>query len=399
MAAVSPVLAIPEITDLTDMNNAEKRTLSNVFGDWLGEDGRFSASIFDGTDSAAKLNEKALQVVKEYAGITGWERADVLTFMNVSAKNISTEMWAAGVSVSLMEVPSTGYEKFIVFHVTSDGKLEVIPNRIQAGRIVGTFHSLSPVIVIGLKGSFGSSVSIPDIQAAATDSSGKAVALKVVAGDGLAGANAEETKTYHSFFRTWELQNGQKDLADLSEQLRDGKITEKTYQEKRSEILTRCFKEAFSRYSVVPFNTVRWIGEANISLADGTAMPKDGLDLTIYDSRIKKGASIILLHIKEDGTVEEIRNLKVEDGAVTGHVTSLSPFLYAGVDYQAVLGNQAGSQQPGSGSQTGTQGSGNTAQAANSPKTGEQGTAAPFCLVGMIVVCGGVYLGRRRFRA
>ncbi len=158
MAAVSPYIVAPEIVELEkgNMNNAEYDTLFKVFGNWLAADGRYwMSSVWDGTDKAVQQNNAALNIVKTYAGITGWERADVIAFMNVGAKNVTAEMWKAGVQVSLMDVPAVGYEKYVVLHVKSDGALEVIPNKVEGGRIIGTFHSLSPVIVIGLKGNFG----------------------------------------------------------------------------------------------------------------------------------------------------------------------------------------------------------------------------------------------------
>lgn len=154
--AASPYIVYPEIKDLEkgDLNNAEYKTLFTVFGDWLAANGRFTTSVWDGTDWAVQKNNAALNIVKTYAGISGWERADVIAFMNLSATNVTSEMWKAGVPISLMDVPATGYTQYVVLHVKSDGALEVIPNKVEGGRIVGTFHSLSPVIIIGLKGNF-----------------------------------------------------------------------------------------------------------------------------------------------------------------------------------------------------------------------------------------------------
>lgn len=397
-AAVSPYIVAPEVADLSqgNMNNAEYSTLMKVFGEWHTANGYFNTSVLDGTDWAAQRNDAALNIVKTYAGISGWERADVIAFMNVSAKNITSEMWKAGIKISLMDLPSTGYEKFVVFHITSEGMIEVIPSSVENGRIIGTFHSLSPVVVIGLKGTFSSSTSV---DATATDSTGAAVKLEVVAGDALAGANAAEAKGYNGLFQTWQDEEGQKALADLGEQLKAGKITEKAYREKQSEILTKCLKETVSRHSQVKFDTIQWYGEANISLTEGGAMPKGGLDITIRDPQIKRGSRMILLHIKDDGTVEEIRNLKVTDGAITGHFTSLSPVVYFEVTSQAGSGNQAGIQQPASGTQTGTQGSGSTAQNTGSPKTGEHDMTALAALAALMAAGGVAYLGRRRFHA
>ena len=108
---------------------------------------------------------------------------------------------------------------------------------------------------------------------------------------------------------------------------------------------------------------------------------------------------MILLHIKEDGTVEEIRNLKVTDGAITGHFNSLSPVVYFEVTSRTTsAGNQTGVQQPASGGQTGAQGSGSTNNAA-SPKTGEHDMTALAVLVALMAAGGVAYLGRRRCHA
>lgn len=394
MAAGSPYIVYPVIEELAGggLNRAESKTMNALFEPWLGDDGRFTASVWDGSERAVQLNDAAVNMVKLYSGITGYGRADIIAFMNITAMNVSQEMWNAGVPISLMDVPDAGYTQYVVFHVRSDGALEVIPNRIESGRIVGTFHSLSPVIVVGLG-------QLPTTTTA-VDSNGAAVEL-VVDANPLAGANSHETQAYGELFRTWQ-EGGRNDLDGLSQQLAAGSITEAQYRERRSEVLTRCFKENVSRHSQVEFDTIEWYGEANISLTNGGAIPDGGwLDVTIYDQQIKRGSTMILLHIKDDGTVEEIRDLRVAEGSITGRFRSLSPVVYFEVAVKEGSVNQGGAR-PGTGNQTGAsgaQGSGSTAQAASSPKTGEQGTAAPFCLAGMTAACGAVYLGRRRLRS
>lgn len=74
------------------MNNAEYRTMERLFGAWLSESGRFGASVGDGSALAAERNEAALKIVGTYAGISGYKTADVIAFMNVSAKNVTAEM-------------------------------------------------------------------------------------------------------------------------------------------------------------------------------------------------------------------------------------------------------------------------------------------------------------------
>ncbi len=148
--------------------------------------------------------------------------------------------------------------------------------------------------------------------------------------------------------------------------------------------------------------TVDWYGAANISLPD--KMPEGGLDITIKDSKIKAGDRMILLHVKEDGSVEEI-SVQVKDGAITGHFTSLSPVVYYAVASADVNDDQTDTNKPGTDTNKpstekpatgGAQSAGSGEQTANSPKTGEQSTAAPLYLAGMIAACGAIYLCRRK---
>jgi len=59
----------------------------------------------------------------------------------------------------------------------------------------------------------------------------------------------------------------------------------------------------------------------------GTAIPEGGVEITIYDSSIKSGMSITLLHLKDDGTWESL-NAKAYNGFLVARFTSLSPVYY-----------------------------------------------------------------------
>lgn len=72
------------------------------------------------------------------------------------------------------------------------------------------------------------------------------------------------------------------------------------------------------------------LGSLDISLPDGVALPDGGADITFVAKGIKKGENVMVLHLKSDGTWEEIEVKAVEEGQITGHFNSLSPVFYLG---------------------------------------------------------------------
>lgn len=200
-------------------------------------------------------------------------------------------------------------------------------------------------------------------------------------------ANQAQEEAIDAFFKPW---NNSPELEGL------GVLDGDEYVQKYSELLTKYMNESLKKYFNITCEKIIWEGELDISLPEGVQMPAGGIDVTIKDSMISAGNQVILVHFKDDGSIEQIKNIKVEEGAVTGHFDSLSPVVYfvaegvKSTEQQAPLKTTVQQHQE---VQAGT-----TAQTANSPKTGEQGTAAPFCLAGLAVVCGAVYFGRKRFR-
>lgn len=69
----------------------------------------------------------------------------------------------------------------------------------------------------------------------------------------------------------------------------------------------------------------------DVSLPAGTTIPTEGIAITLTDSNVKAGMNIVMLHLKEDGTWENIA-VKVEDGKITGTFYSLSPVYYFEVE-------------------------------------------------------------------
>lgn len=138
------------------------------------------------------------------------------------------------------------------------------------------------------------------------------------------------------------------------------------------ELFAKYLNESLKEFGV-SCEKVNWSGEANIFLPAGIEMPAGGIDVTIEDSSISAKDQIIMLHIRSDGIIERIPNLKVADGSVTGHFNSLSPVLYFSVEGLKTT------DQPAS-------------APAGSPKTGEYDiTAVIFAgaaLVGILGVVG-----------
>ncbi len=79
--------------------------------------------------------------------------------------------------------------------------------------------------------------------------------------------------------------------------------------------------------------TVEKIGYANlidVALPAGQSMPSDGIKITINDVNVKATDNIVMLHMKADGTWENIAAV-AGDGYVTGTFTSLSPVFYTAI--------------------------------------------------------------------
>lgn len=65
----------------------------------------------------------------------------------------------------------------------------------------------------------------------------------------------------------------------------------------------------------------------DVHLVD-SVFPAEGLDVRFQATGIKKGDSVLVLHLKSDGTWEEVSATATADEEITAHFTSLSPVLY-----------------------------------------------------------------------
>jgi len=65
----------------------------------------------------------------------------------------------------------------------------------------------------------------------------------------------------------------------------------------------------------------------DLTLPVGQTIPAGGISLTISDSNITAGMNIVMLHLKTDGTWENIP-VTVGNGTIIGTFTSLSPVYY-----------------------------------------------------------------------
>ena len=96
-------------------------------------------------------------------------------------------------------------------------------------------------------------------------------------------------------------------------------------------------------------------------------------DVTINVEAVKAGKTYVVVHWKDDGTVEVIDPKAVAEGKITFHVNSCSPFAIVEVTSTAVA------QTP-----------------ATSPKTSEAGAMAAVAVM-LISAAGIVVLNRRKF--
>lgn len=74
-------------------------------------------------------------------------------------------------------------------------------------------------------------------------------------------------------------------------------------------------------------STIGYSKLVDVALPVGQTVPAGGIQITITDSNIKAGMNIVMLHLKGDGTWENIP-VSVANGAIVGTFTSLSPVYY-----------------------------------------------------------------------
>ncbi len=131
--------------------------------------------------------------------------------------------------------------------------------------------------------------------------------------------------------------------------------------------------------------SVKWGKIIDIGLPAGQTIPAEGIQITLSDSDIKAGMNIVLLHMKDDGTWENIP-VTVADGKITGTFTSLSPVYYFEVKEAA---NTATNNN--------TTATTTTTTTESSPKTEEVNMNLYITLLAIVAVCGVVY-GTRKMK-
>lgn len=118
-------------------------------------------------------------------------------------------------------------------------------------------------------------------------------------------------------------------------------------------------------------NDITYCKLIDLSLGEDVTIPTGGIKISINDENIKAGKIYVMLHLKADGTWENIP-LEAKDGVITGKFTSLSPVLYAEV----------------------VEAEDSTYVA---PKTGETSTVVYVCLLA-VVACGTVAFKVRKVK-
>lgn len=100
-------------------------------------------------------------------------------------------------------------------------------------------------------------------------------------------------------------------------------------------------KELIKKTAGVDVSAVKYYKLLDVLLPSGTDISA-GVPITLKDSSIKAGMTIVMLHLKADGTWENIP-VTVSDGAVTGTFTSLSSVYYFVVEGSTGTGSGSGS--------------------------------------------------------
>lgn len=142
--------------------------------------------------------------------------------------------------------------------------------------------------------------------------------------------------------------------------------------------------------------SVKWGKLFDILLPEGQTIPADGIQITLSDSDVKAGMNIVMLHMKADGTWENIP-VTVEDGKITGTFTSLSPVYYFEVKEAANTTTNNNTATNNNTTTNNTTTTDNTTTTESSPKTEEVNMNLYITLLAIVAVCGVVY-GTRKMK-
>jgi hypothetical protein len=120
---------------------------------------------------------------------------------------------------------------------------------------------------------------------------------------------------------------------------------------------------------------------------------------------ITAGDSIVVLHLKADGTWEKI-SATAGNGYIDGSFTSLSPVLYAKIAasyspeyYEQLKADYEAGQAAAAAKETAEQETANAETTTTSPKTADSNMTMIVVLLGAGMVAGAVVVSRRKFHA
>lgn len=99
---------------------------------------------------------------------------------------------------------------------------------------------------------------------------------------------------------------------------------EKYLGETDKEALQTKLKELVEKTAGVTYSGYDYFDWFGISLPEGVTMPQGGIDVTFDASYVHAGDYVVVLHLKADGTWENVP-CKVENGKIVCKFTSLSP--------------------------------------------------------------------------
>ncbi len=133
-------------------------------------------------------------------------------------------------------------------------------------------------------------------------------------------------KDLHTFFSAGSLTSAQES------------VVEELIADLEGENSTEVQKYLVTTYAGVTDAEIAYSNTVEISLPEGTEMPAEGMELTITDSSIKAGDTVVLLLLNEEGVWEEVKVTAI-DGGIVGTFTSLAPVYYFTIDETGAANN------------------------------------------------------------
>lgn len=131
----------------------------------------------------------------------------------------------------------------------------------------------------------------------------------------------------------------------------------------------------------------------DLSLQPGQTIPAGGLKISLITASVEAGDTVVLLHLKADGTWESVP-VEVKDAEVIGTFTSLSPVILVNLKGAEKITTGTPSTAPSETPTTKT-----AATTTTAPKTGEFAGVSVAGMLALISAAGIVVLTKRQKKA